>query len=156
MSNNNNTVTTAVTNPKNLLSKSVISNNNNLSAIAGPALVNHPELLANPLLTTSIIRKPITSTSIFDNKTIQSQNNLHYKQVLGQSSSVASSVDPCNELIKINSNVVNNNSISFHNNINLLNNNNANIPLPNNIDFELSDSIYHNSNEVKSFSLPNH
>ncbi|CAO1401987.1 unnamed protein product [Diamesa serratosioi] len=153
LSNNNNTVTTAVTNPKNLHSKSVISNNNNLSIIAGPVLVNHPELLANPLLTTSIIRKPIISTSVFDNKTLPSQNNVHYKQILGHSSSVASSVDTCNDLIKTNNNVVNNNSINFHNNINLLNNNNANISLPNNKDFELSDSIYHNSNEVKSFLI---
>lgn len=152
------------------------------NSIAGDTFGNsqqHPELhqtnsTSNQLLTTSIIRKPITS-STFDNKTVQ--NNINYiatasnpsltqhqlasKQVAGPSSTTAQSTltaiplyDPSSDLIKNSaSNVVNNNnSINFHNNINVLNNANSN-QLPNNLDFDPIDgctSYYSNNrtNEV--------
>lgn len=135
----------------------------------------HPELhqtnsTSNQLLTTSIIRKPITS-STFDNKTVQ--NNINYiasasnpsstqqlsKQVAGPSTAQGTLTaiplyDPSSEIIKISaSNVVNNNnSINFHNNINVLNNASGN-QLPNNLDFDPIDgctSYYSNNrtNEV--------
>lgn len=139
--------------------------------------IQHPELhqtnsTSNQLLTTSIIRKPITS-STFDNKTVQ--NNINYiasasnpsltqqlpKQVAG--SSIAQGkltaiplYDPSSELIKISaSNVVNNNnSINFHNNINALNNASSN-QLPNNLDFDPIDGCtsYYSNNRTNEVHL---
>lgn len=149
----------------------------------------HPELhqtnsTSNQLLTTSIIRKPITS-STFDNKSVQ--NNINYiasaanpssalqpqqlqqlilsKQVAGPSTAQGTLTaiplyDPSSDLIKNSaSNVVvnNNNSSNFHNNINVLNNASGN-QLPN-LDFDPIDgctSYYSNNrtNEVLTSHVP--
>lgn len=138
----------------------------------------HPELhqtnsTSNQLLTTSIIRKPITS-STFDNKTVQ--NNINYiasasnpssttqhlpKQVAGPSTAQTTLTaiplyDPSSELIKNSaSNVVNNNnSINFHNNINVLNNASG-IQLPNNLDFDPIDGCtsYYSNNRTNEVLL---
>jgi hypothetical protein len=185
LSNNNSTVTSAaistakITNPP-VKSPTVKSISNPLSDTFGNSQNLHPELhqsnsTSNQLLTTSIIRKPITS-STFDNKTVQ--NNINYiasasnpslsqqqqlqypsKQVAGPSTAHGTLTaiplyDPSSELIKNSASnvVVNNNSINFQ----LLNNANSN-QLPNNLDFDLNDSCtsyYSNNrtNEVLSFS----
>lgn len=186
LSNNNSTVTSAaistakISNPS-VKSPTVKSISNPLSDTFGNNQNQHPELhqtnsTSNQLLTTSIIRKPITS-STFDNKTVQ--NNINYiasasnpslsqqqqlqqfpnKQVAGPSATAHGTAiplyDPSSELIKNSaSNVVvnNNNSINFH----VLNNANSN-QLPNNLDFDPIDgctSYYSNNrtNEVLYFS----
>lgn len=179
LSSNNSTVTSAaistakITNPQaksptvksisNPLGESSFGNN------------QHPELhqtnsTSNQLLTTSIIRKPITS-STFDNKTLQ--NNINYiapasnpsssqqliKQVAGPATAPGTLTaiplyDPSSDLIKDSASKVvnNNNSINFHNNINVLSNASSN-QLPNNLDFDPNDgctSYYPNNrtNEV--------
>lgn len=137
----------------------------------------HPELhqtnsTSNQLLTTSIIRQPITS-STFDNKTVQ--NNINYiasatnpsstqqlpKQVAGPSTAQGTLTaiplyDPSSDLIKHSaSNVVNNNnSINFHNNINVLNNASGN-QLPNNLDFDPIDGCtsYYSNNRTNEVLL---
>jgi hypothetical protein len=183
LSNNNSTVTSAaistakISNPP-IKSPTVKSISNPLCDSFGNIQNHHPELhqtnsTSNQLLTTSIIRKPITS-STFDNKTVQ--NNINYiasasnpslshqqqlqypssKQVAGPSTAHGTLTaiplyDPSSELIKNSaSNVVvnNNNSINFH----VLNNANSN-QLPNNLDFDPIDgctSYYSNNrtNEV--------
>lgn len=185
LSNNNSTVTSAATSTAKISaapqakSPTVKSN-----SIAGTETFGnsqqHPELhqtnsTSNQLLTTSIIRKPITS-STFDNKTVQ--NNINYitpasnpsstqqlsgKQVAGPSTAQGTLTaiplyDPSSELIKNSaSNVVVNNSINFHN-INVLNANNSSNQLPNNLDFDPNDgctSYYSNNrtNEVLEASL---
>lgn len=180
LSSNNSTITSAA------ISTAKISNPQaksptvkSFSSPGGESFGNnqHPELhqtnsTSNQLLTTSIIRKPITS-STFDNKTVQ--NNISYiasasnpssttiqqltKQVAGPStaqgtlSTAIPLYDPSSDLIKNSaSNVVNNNSSNFHNNINVLNNASSN-QLPNNLDFDPIDgctSYYSNNrtNEV--------
>lgn len=143
--------------------------------------IQHPELhqtnsTSTQLLTTSIIRKPITS-STFDNKTVQ--NNINYtaptsnpsltqqltKQVAGPSSIAQGTLtaiplyDPSSELIKNSaSNVVNNNnSINFHNNINVLNNASGN-QLPNILDFDPIDGCtsYYSNNRTNEVHLTSH
>ena len=177
LSNNNSTVTSAA------ISTSKISNSQakspTVKSISNPGESfgnnQHSELhltnsTSNQLLTTSIIRKPITSAT-FDNKTVQ--NNINYiasasnpsltqqlsKQVAGPSTAQGTLTaiplyDPCSEIIKISASNVgnNNNSINFHNNINVLNNASGN-HLPNNLDFDPIDgctSYYSNirTNEV--------
>jgi hypothetical protein len=129
--------------------------------------LHHTNSTSNQLLTTSIIRKPITS-STFDNKTVQ--NNINYiasasnpslsqqqqlqypsKQATTGHGTLTAIYDPSSELIKNSaSNVVvnNNNSINFP-----LNNANSN-QLPNNLDFDPIDGYYSNNrtNEVLFFS----
>lgn len=185
LSNNNSTVTSAATSTAKISaipqakSPTVKSN-----SIAGTETFGnsqqHPELhqtnsTSNQLLTTSIIRKPITS-STFDNKTVQ--NNINYitpasnpsstqqlsgKLVAGPSTAQGTLTaiplyDPSSELIKNSaSNVVVNNSINFHN-INVLNANSSSNQLPNNLDFDPNDgctSYYSNNrtNEVLEASL---
>jgi hypothetical protein len=151
LSNNNSTVTSAATstakisvNPQ-IKSPTVKSISNPISDTVGNN--QHPELhqtnsTSNQLLTTSIIRKPITSTT-FDNKTVQ--NNINYIATTSNPSSSAAQqikqaglstaqgtltaiplTDPSSDLIK--------NSANLHNNINVLNN--ASSLLPNNVDFD--------------------
>ena len=180
LSSNNSTVTSAAISTAKISYPPAKSPTVKSNSIAGETFGNnqqHPELhqtnsTSNQLLTTSIIRKPITS-STFDNKTVQN-NNINYiasasnpsltqqlsKQVAGPSTTAQGTLtaiplyDPSSELIKNSaSNVVNNNnSINFHNNINVLNNANSN-QLPNNLDFDPIDgctSYYSNNrtNEV--------
>ncbi|CRK92533.1 CLUMA_CG006067, isoform A [Clunio marinus] len=185
LSNNNSTVTSAaistakISNPT-VKSPTVKSNSNPLDLFGNNP---HPELhqtnstQSNQLLTTSIIRKPITS-STFDNKTVQ--NNINYiastsnpsstqlhqlqqssKLVAGPSTAQGTLTaiplyDPSSDLIKNSaSNVVNNNnSINFHNNINVLNNASSN-QLPNNLDFDPIDGCtsYYSNNRTNEFTL---
>lgn len=154
LSNNNSTVTSAAVTQARInaippaKSPTVKSFSNPIVDQFGNSSTNyiqhHPELhqtnsTSNQVLTTSIIRKPITSTSTFDNKSLSSAS-LQQHQIIGGSSSSTQIVtqqqqlttaiplyDPSSDLIKTiaSNNIVNNNnnSINFHNNINVLNNN---------------------------------
>jgi hypothetical protein len=155
LSNNNSTVTSAAVTQARInavppaKSPTVKSFSNPIVDQFGNSSTNyiqhHPELhqtnsTSNQVLTTSIIRKPITSSSTFDNKSLSSAS-LQQHQIIGGSSSSTQIVtqqqqqlttaiplyDPSSDLIKSiasNNNLVNNNNnINFHNNINALNNN---------------------------------
>lgn len=189
LSNNNSTVTSASISTAPILNQPLknptVKSVSNPSDLLGNNQNQHPELhlsnsTNNQLLTTSIIRKPITS-STFDNKSVQ--NNINYianpskiptqqqlqqvttaKQVVvgplisapGTSTAIPLT-DPSSEIIKnCASNVVNNNnSINFHNNINVLNNANSN-QLPNNVDFDPNDgctSYFINNNRTNEVSI---
>ena len=167
--NNSSTVTSAaistakITHPP-VKSPTVKSISNPLSETFGNNQNQHQELhqtnsTSNQLLTTSIIRKPITS-STFDNKTVQ--NNINYitsashpslsqqqliKQVAGPSGNLTAIplYDPSSELIKNSASnvVVNNNSINSH----VLNHANSN-QLPNNLDFDSIDTSYYSNNRT--------
>ncbi|KAG5682216.1 hypothetical protein PVAND_011582 [Polypedilum vanderplanki] len=181
--NNNSTVTSAATStakistvhPPSIKSPTVKSISNPLCETTG----NHPELhhtnsTSNQLqlLTTSIIRKPITSSSTFDNinnKTVQ--NNINY---LASTSSIPSSTTSQQQIIKQTSNAsvthgtttaaipltdpssdLNKHSANLTNNINVINNNVSN-QLPNNVDFDPNEgctSYYHPNNNRTEFSL---
>lgn len=170
LSNNSNTVTTsaAISNAKissvqpPLKSPTVKSISNPLSDTAA-GNNQHPELhqtnsTSNQLLTTSIIRKPITSSTTFDNtinKTVQ--NNINYTASASNPSSSSSNtlqqikqtttvhatlIDPSNDLIK--------HSAKLNNNINVLNSIVSSNQLPNNLDFVPIDGCinYYNRTEV--------
>lgn len=116
--------------------------------------IHHPDLhqtnsTSNQLLTTSIIRKPITS-STFDN--INKTNNINYiatastnpssstaATVTGISTAIPFSNDPSSDLIKI--------SANLNNNINVLNN--ASSQLPNNLDPIESCTSYYSNNRTE-------
>jgi hypothetical protein len=175
LSNNNSTVTSAAVTQARInaippaksptvksFSNPIVDQFGNNSA----TYIHHPELhqtnsSSNQVLTTSIIRKPITSSSTFDNKSLTSSSNIPSTiqhqisggtQIVTQQQQQLTAIplyDPSSDLIKTiaSNNVVNNNSINFHNNINVLNNinatgvtgggNNNNIhQLSNNLDFD--------------------
>lgn len=172
----NNTVSTAATstakikiNPlqplKSPTTKS-FSNPLSFTETAAGNFIQHPELqqsnsTSNQLLTTSIIRKPITSSSTFDNKT--TLNNINHNPSLTTAASSSSSLsyaqqqlqickptpltaipltDPSSDLIK--------HSANIHNNVNVLNN--ATISqLPNNLDFDPNDGCtsYYSNNRTE-------
>lgn len=168
LSNNTAVATTStakinVNQQQSIKSPTVKSISNPLDSSAGN-VNQHPELqqsnsTSNQLLTTSIIRKPITSTT-FDNKT--SQNNINYiasasnptiatsitsqpltsHQVICKSTPLT---DPCSDLIK--------NSANLHNNVNVLNNSTCS-QLPNNLDFDPNDGCtsYYSNNRTDEVS----
>lgn len=170
LSNNNSTVTSAAISTAKISSSQVKNPTVKSISVPGEPFGNtqHPELhqtnsTSNQYLTTSIIRKPITSSSI-DNKTVQNSINFIQqlpKQITGGVSAVAPGTftaiplyDPSSDLIKTNASnvVINNNTTNFHNNINVLNNASGN-QLPNTLDFDPIDgctSYYSNNrtNEV--------
>ena len=134
---NNNTVTSAATaiakiqpNPQQpVKSPTVKSISNPLSDTSSSGVAHHPELHqsnSNQLLTTSIIRKPITSTTV-DNKTIQ--NNINYKASASNPSSLTtltaqpsiSTTHTAIPLIDSSSDLIKHSAI-LHNNVNVLNN----------------------------------
>jgi hypothetical protein len=152
LSNNTAVATTStakinVNQQQSIKSPTVKSISNPLDSSAGN-VNQHSELqqsnsTSNQLLTTSIIRKPITSTT-FDNKT--SQNNINYiasssNLSLATSSSIASQPTPltdhCSDLIK--------NSANIHNNVNVLNNSTCS-QLPKILDFDPNDGCTYYSN----------
>lgn len=176
LSNNSSTVTSAATSTAKIStiqpsvkSPTVKSISNPLSDTVGN--IHHPELhqtnsTSNQLLTTSIIRKPITS-STFDNINKTNQNNINYiasasnptsstsnsstaqqiKQAGISTSSHATLTaipilnDPSSDLIK--------HSANLNNNINVLNN--ASSQLPNNLDFDPNESCtsYYSNNRTE-------
>ncbi|KAL7038973.1 hypothetical protein ACKWTF_009756 [Chironomus riparius] len=174
LSNNSSTVTSAAvstakisTIQPSVKSPTVKSISNPLSDTVGN--IHHPELhqtnsTSNQLLTTSIIRKPITS-STFDNINKTNQNNINYiasasnptlnsltAQQIKQAGISTSSAhgtltaipilnDPSSELIK--------HSANINNNINVLNN--ASSLLPNNLDFDPNESCtsYYSNNRTE-------
>lgn len=185
LSNNNSTVTSAAISTAKISNTSVKSPtvksvSNPLSDTFGNIQNQHSELhqsnsTSNQLLTTSIIRKPITS-STFDNKTVQNninniasasnpsltqQQQLQYpsKQVAGPSTAHGTLTaiplyDPSSELIKNSASnvvVIHNNSINFH----VLNNANSN-QLPNNLDFDPIDGCtsYYSNNRTNEVLFP--
>lgn len=173
----NNTVSTAATstakiNPlQPIKSPTTKSFSNPLSfteTAAAGNFIQHPELqqsnsTSNQLLTTSIIRKPITSSSTFDNKT--TLNNINHNPSLTTAASSSLSyaqqqlqickptpltaiplTDPSSDLIK--------HSAILHNNVNVLNN--ATISqLPNNLDFDPNDGCtsYYSNNRTEVSSI---
>lgn len=177
LSNNSSTVTSAATSTAKIStiqpsvkSPTVKSISNPISDTVGN--IHHPELhqtnsTSNQLLTTSIIRKPITS-STFDNINKTNQNNINYiasasiptsstsnsltahqiKQAGISTSSAHGNLtaipllnDPSSDLIK--------HSAILNNNINVLNN--ASSLLPNNLDFDPNESCtsYYSNNRTE-------
>lgn len=186
LSNNNSTVTSAAISTAKISNSQVKNPTVKSISVPGDSFGNnqHPELhqtnsTSNQYLTTSIIRKPITSSTI-DNKTVQNSINFigsvthpsSIQQQLPKQIAVGASLapgtftaiplyDPSSDLIKANASnvVINNNTTNFHNNINVLNNASGN-QLPNTLDFDPIDgctSYYSNNrtNEVlfMNFSL---
>jgi MAGUK p55 subfamily protein 5 len=178
LSNNSSTVTSAATSTAKIStiqpsvkSPTVKSISNPISDTVGN--IHHPELhqtnsTSNQLLTTSIIRKPITS-STFDNINKTNQNNINYiasasiptsstsnsltaqqikqagistsSQALGTLTAIPILNDPSSDLIK--------HSAILNNNINVLNN--ASSLLPNNLDFDPNESCtsYYSNNRTE-------
>lgn len=157
----NNTVTSAATatakitaNPQQPVKSPTVKSVSNPLFDTSPAVGNHPELhqansTSNQLLTTSIIRKPITSATV-DNKTIQ--NNINYIASASNPSLSTSLTaptpqtaipltDPSSDLIK--------HSAILHNNVNVLNN--ASSQLPNNLELDPIDSCtsYYSNNRTE-------
>jgi hypothetical protein len=175
LSNNHSTVTSAATSTAKInppAKSPTVKSNSSPGVPFGNTPSQHPELhqtnsTSNQLLTTSIIRKPITS-STFDNKTVQNNANYpsatHQQLLPHQSKQVAGAhgtltaiplYDPSSDLIKHSaSNVAINNSINFHNNINVLNNAGGN-QLPNNLDFDPNDGCtsYYSNNRTNEVHL---
>lgn len=124
----------------------------------------HPELqqshsTSNQLLTTSIIRKPITSSSTFDNKSTQNINNInHIASVSNNPSLTTVSSSPLSyaqhqqhQICKPTAiPLTDPSSANLHNNINVLSN--ATISqLPNNLDFVPNDGCtsYYSNNRTE-------
>lgn len=156
----NNTVTSAATaiakiTPHQPVKSPTVKSVSNPLFDTSSTVGNHPELhqsnsTSNQLLTTSIIRKPITSTTVDNNKTIQ--NNINYiasasNPSLSTSLSAPTSqtaiplTDPSSDLIK--------HSAILHNNVNVLNN--ASNQLPNNLELDPIDSCtsYYSNNRTE-------
>jgi MAGUK p55 subfamily protein 5 len=162
----NNTVTSAATatakitaNPQQPVKSPTVKSVSNPLFDTSSTVGNHPELhqtnsTSNQLLTTSIIRKPITSSTVDNNKTIQ--NNINYiasasnpslSTSLSAQTQIATPLtaipltDPSSDLIK--------HSAILHNNVNVLNN--ASSQLPNNLELEPIDSCtsYYSNNRTE-------
>lgn len=160
----NNTVTSAATatakiNPQQQVKSPTVKSVSNPLFDVPPTVGNHPELhqsnsTSNQLLTTSIIRKPITSssTTVDNNKTIQ--NNINYiasasnPSLTSAPTQVATPLtaipltDPSSDLIK--------HSAILHNNVNVLNNASSS-QLPNNLELDPIDSCtsYYSNNRTE-------
>lgn len=161
----NNTVTSAATatakitaNPQQSVKSPTVKSVSNPLFDSSSTVGIHPELhqtnsTSNQLLTTSIIRKPITSSTVDNNKTIQ--NNINYIASASNPSLVTSTsaqqittlqtaiplTDPSSDLIK--------HSAILHNNVNVLNN--ASSQLPNNLELDPINSCtsYYSNNRTE-------
>jgi hypothetical protein len=161
LSSNNSTVTSAAISTAKISAVQPPVKSPTVKSISNPlcdTVGNHPELhqtnsTSNQLLTTSIIRKPITSTTFdnINNKTVQ--NNINYlasassnpsasslaiKQVAHGTTAAITFTDPSSDLIK--------HSAILTNNINVLNS--VSSQLPNNVDFDPNDGCtsYYSNN----------